>query len=74
MLSDNSEYQQQEPSTDDDEEQIYEEEGLSEQSHGKSSKGLARDARTMAAVLAASSSSIIKVVGWHQETSLEHDN
>ena len=74
-LSDSSEYQQQESSTtDDEEEQMYVEEGRPEQSNGKGSKSMTRDARTMAAALAAASTNRIKVVGWHQETLLEHDN
>ena len=74
-LSDSSEYQQQEPSTtDDEEEQIYVEEGRPEQSNRKGSKSMTRDARTMAAAMAAASTNRIKVVGWHQETLLEHDN
>ena len=74
-LSDSSEYQQQESSTtDDEEEQIYVEEGQPEQSNRKGSKSMTRDARTMAAALAAARTNRIKVVGWHQETLLEHDN
>lgn len=65
LSDDNSEYEQQESATDVEEEHIYieEEEDRPEKNRTKGLKGLTKDARTMAAALAASSSSIIKVVG-----------